>query len=149
MASAKNECMNYNMSFYDFFLYRKEVLFVLCSSRDHTKLILTSMVRLGIYLLLFYILWKKDIASYDLNSNSFKIILFMLLGIISFINLVYLLLVLAKNPLINLTDETNVSNYVANTLYTNKLSDLVNEPSLVDPNAVSFDVTVEDLSQTY
>jgi hypothetical protein len=143
------ECMNYNVSFYDFFTFRKEFLYVLCESSDHTKLILTSTVRLLIYCAIFYILYKNNIASYDLKRSSIQILLFMLGGIMIFINCLYLLIVLAKKPSIDPLTKAIIADTIATQLNQNKISSQVTEPALTDPNAVSFDVTSEALSQIY
>jgi hypothetical protein len=90
-----NNCISYNPSTIEIFIPSPIIFYTLCVSTDKTSLFLISLIRLIIYVLIYYCL--NDIIDY----NVYQSLQYTLISIIC-INIIYIGLVVSKNTLFSI-----------------------------------------------
>jgi hypothetical protein len=138
------DCINYNISIFDFILPPYQIFFKICLSFDKTKMFLVSMIRLFVWLVIFKILRSKQIVEWDPNNN-FKVFTYLTMILIIFINVIYILFLLIKTSAINKYDLGDIAGETALYLKKNQLGRAVPKSNLEQES--NSKLTQEETSQ--
>lgn len=93
-------CISYNPSWIDLIIPSYKILFKFCTIRDKTNMFITSIVRLFIICVLFYYLLYAQIIEWNMN-NPIKTTFFCLILAYIFVNILYIIVLLFKMPVVN------------------------------------------------
>ena len=99
-----DRCVSYQSNFFEYFFPSPSVISTLCLSHDRTELFIISIVRLFIWIILFYIVSESIlIDDYPIIKYTF----YTMFGI----NILYIGLVVSKNPVFSVGSEISVLSY--------------------------------------
>ena len=121
------DCINYNISLYDLFIPRTDVLYKLCLSKDKTKLVMISIIRFITLLIIFYMLNSKGFITFDMNK-IITTLLFSLFIAYLIINLIYIVIAMMKEVTVDKYFLEETVSGLADTLFKNKVSKPANLP---------------------
>lgn len=97
-----DECISYQSHIFELFVPSPIVLLTFCISYDKTELFIVSLIRLIIYIIIYYML--EDM----MNLESHRIIKYLLL-ISIWVNILYIGIVVSKNPLYSMGSEQSIA----------------------------------------
>lgn len=116
-----NDCINYKPSIFDLIIPQHHVLFKLCISVDKTKLILISLIRLMIIIYSFNYLKSHKWIEWNVNKTP-QILFYILLGLYVITNVIYIIILFIKKPIMDKDQLDETSNKIALELKFNQLS---------------------------
>lgn len=93
-----SDCISYNPSMIELFIPSPTIFYTLCVSTDKTSLFLTSLIRLIIFILLYYTI--NDMINYD----KYPYLQNFMISMIS-INVLYIGMIICKNPIFNVRSD--------------------------------------------
>ena len=109
------DCIKYSPSIIDYFMPNIAFIYKLCLSEDKTKLFLVSFIRLIFITIIFFVLRVFDLIELNLDKLVKKSFYGLLLSYL-IINIIYLIIVVFKQPAIDKYELEETTSNVANAL---------------------------------
>jgi hypothetical protein len=103
-----DQCTSYEIRNFEYLFPSPVVLTTMCLSHDRTELFIMSIVRLFIWIILYYLI--IDIMDIESNASEYSFIKYMFHIIIG-ICIVYIGMVLAKSPVFSLGSGDTVTSF--------------------------------------
>lgn len=103
-----DSCISYQPYTFEYIFPSPIIISTLCLSFDRTELFIMAMVRLFIWVILYFLI--GEYIDYD-EYPVVKLVFYTMFGI----NILYIGMVTAKNPVFSLGAEETVSSYTART----------------------------------